>query len=127
MKIFTQREMMEAVLFSMKGGQAIHLHSFNQGHPLFKRYPLIAHLFDRDEERLISTARRLGVRVIKVERKGEQAQHIDLCGKPFERACKEATEHTLAVDGLPAEVKAWISKKGEQLTKKHVRSAATKA
>lgn len=92
MKIFETRELQEAVLFSMKGGQAIHLHSFNAGHPMFKRYPVIAHLFDRDKIRLIATARRLGVRVIKVEREGEQAQHIDLCGKPFDRACKEAAE-----------------------------------
>jgi len=45
-----------------------------------------AHLFDQDKERLIATAKWLGVRVIKVEREGKSLQHIDLCGKPLQRA-----------------------------------------
>jgi len=86
MKVFQMREMREAIRFACEGGQAIHLHNINHGHPLFARYPQIAHLFDQNKSRLISTARKLGVRVIKVEYDGKEAQHIDLCGKPLERA-----------------------------------------
>ena len=47
------------------------------------------HLIDNDRERLETTARRLGVRVIKVSRPGRNGQHIDLCGRPLERAMEE--------------------------------------
>lgn len=90
MKLFTQEQLYEAREFAGQGGQALHCHTFNVGHPLFARYPEIAHLFDQDKERLIKTARALGVRVIKVEHEGEANQHIDLCGKPFERAKAQA-------------------------------------
>lgn len=95
---FEMKEIRKAIDYSLHGGQALHIHNMNVGHPLFKRYPKIAHLFDMNKNRLIATARRLGVRVIKVEREGADGQHIDLCGKPFERACQEAIEHRLAVD-----------------------------
>src|SRR5688572_17704211 len=95
MKRFEMMQQREAVSHSLRGGQALHVHTFNAGHPLFKRYPVIAHLFDQDKSRLIATARKLGVRVIKVEYEGESAQHIDLCGKPFERACNIAAEHNI--------------------------------
>jgi hypothetical protein len=52
----------------------------------FKDRTQIGHLFDQSKERLISTARKLGVRVIRVERDGQRGQHIDLCGKPLARA-----------------------------------------
>lgn len=95
---FEMKEIREAKAYSKQGGQALHIHNMNIGHPMFRRYPVIAHLFDANTTRLIATARRLGVRVIKVERAGEDGQHIDLCGKPFERARSEAVEHRLAVD-----------------------------
>ena len=89
MKRFEMKQIFEAKEYSKQGGQALHVHNINSGHRLFKRYPVIGHLFDADKTRLIATARRLGVRVIKVEREGEEGQHIDLCGKPFEGACQE--------------------------------------
>lgn len=50
-----------------------------------------AKLYDNDTPRLVATARRLGVRVIKVDRAGESgAQHIDLCGGPMRKALAEA-------------------------------------
>lgn len=77
------------------GGQALHVYAAIDGMPnapqVFKRSKEWGHLFDHDEKRLIRTARRLGVRVIKVHHKGRRAQHIDLCGKPLARA-KEAAE-----------------------------------
>lgn len=86
MKTFQWDEIFNAYDHAKQGGQALHLHSFNQGHALFKRYSEIAHLFDQDRDRLIATARKLGVRVIKIEREGTDKQHIDLCGKPLVKA-----------------------------------------
>lgn len=86
MKRFEMSQLRAALNYAMDGGQALHVHTMNQGHPLFERYPLIGHLFDQDKKRLVHLARRLGVRVIKIEHEGTPKQHIDLCGKPFERA-----------------------------------------
>ena len=87
MKQFTAKEIFEAYEESKAGGQALHVQSINTtGHRLFARYPESAHLFDMDKERLIATVKKLGVRVIKVEREGTFRQHIDLCGKPLEKA-----------------------------------------
>lgn len=94
MKKFEMKQVRDAYLFSDEGGQALHMHTLNKGHKLFERYPVIAHLMDMNKNRLISTARRLGVRVIKVEREGAQGQHIDLCGKPLERAIRLCEEET---------------------------------
>lgn len=90
MKRFEMKQIREAQSFALQGGRALHIHTFNEGHPMFRRYPVIAHLFDQDKYRLIATAVHLGVRVIKIGREGEPGQHIDLCGKPFDRACTEA-------------------------------------
>jgi len=89
MKKFAMHEVHEAVEYAGAGGQALHLHTLNSGHPLFSRYPEIAHLFDQDLTRLEKTATRLGVRVVKVERVGEPGQHVDLCGRPLTLAIHE--------------------------------------
>ena len=96
MKLFEMKQIREAITHSKYGGQALHVHTLNVGHRLFRRYPVIGHLFDMDKKRLQRTAVKLGVRVIKIEYEGTEKQHIDLCGKPFERARKEAIEHRLA-------------------------------
>lgn len=93
MKQFEMKDIKTAKDYSLQGFQALHIHTLNNGHPLFKRYSRIAHLFDMNKKRLIETAKKLGVRVIKVEREGEPSQHIDLCGKPFERAVYYASLH----------------------------------
>jgi hypothetical protein len=93
MRKFEMKEQRAAIQYAADGNQALHLHTFTQnGHPLFKRYKVIAHLFDQDVERLISTVKRFGVRNIKVEYRGLPPQHIDLCGLPFERACTAAAQ-----------------------------------
>jgi ribosomal protein S27AE len=93
MKEFPMREIRAAREHSLAGGQALHVHTLSEnGHKLFRRYPEIGHLLDQNKERLIETARRLGVRVIKVEREGEPNQHIDLCGRPFDRARAECRQ-----------------------------------
>jgi len=43
MKVFQFNEIFEAYEHARLGGQALHLHTLNAGHPLFRRYPVIAH------------------------------------------------------------------------------------
>lgn len=96
MKLFTTFEVEEAVAHAAAGGQALHLHQIivdrddapacfvravDRGEP-------IAHLFDLNRERLIATAKKLGVRVIFVDRGGTDRQHIDLCAGPLRNAYK---------------------------------------
>jgi len=96
-KQFAEREIKAALAYAAGGGQAVHLmgHWATQlpGAPqVFRRATGCAHLFDQNLDRLVITARGFGVRVIKVERAGEEGQHIDLCGKPLEKAkarCEE--------------------------------------
>lgn len=100
MKQFATRELREAIAYAAAGGQALHLHRYiidrSKAPSCFKaaitRGQDIAHLFDQDEARLVDTVKRLGVRVISVERRGQPGQHVDLCGWPLERAkslCEE--------------------------------------
>jgi hypothetical protein len=95
MKYFEQRELKAAFLFAEHGGQALHLCRTAQfvtkdSPNCFKKGRQFAHLIDHDVDRLMATARRLGVRVVKVERGGKVGQHVDLCGKPLERAIMES-------------------------------------
>jgi hypothetical protein len=95
LKVFRYRELEAAILWARKGHQALHLMQHSEyrwaGPPCFKRSKVMAHFFDQDVGRLIKSAKRLGVRVIKVEREGDEGQHIDLCGKPLEKALSEAS------------------------------------
>ena len=96
MKVFQQRELHLAYACSAGGGQALHLMDGSFAHMqartpnCFKGRRQIAHLFDFDAERLAKTARRLGVRKILIEHPGTHRQHVDLCGKPLERALAAA-------------------------------------
>lgn len=96
MKVFQQREIHLAYAYSAGGGQALHLmdgafaHMQARTPNCFKNRRQIAHLFDMDTERLAKTARRLGVRKILIEHPGYYRQHVDLCGKPLERALAQA-------------------------------------
>lgn len=95
MKLFQHREVLEAYKYVADGGQALHVWA-----PLGGKWPGApkcflksnkqwGHLMDLDEERLVETAKRLGVKVIKVAQCGRRSQHINLCGKPLEKAIKE--------------------------------------
>lgn len=91
MKRFTN--VREALRYAAAGGQALHVYGALPGHfpgapGVFKRYSVWAHLLDWDLERLVRTARGLGVRVIRVDRRGLAGQHIDLCGGPLEMAVR---------------------------------------
>ena len=96
MKIFQCGELREALTHAREGGQSLHLHRivFPSSPRCFRlaveRGEDIAHLFDLDRERLVQTAKRLGVRWIVVEREGTDRQHVDLCAGPLRQALREA-------------------------------------
>ena len=71
------------------------------GPACFRRAKEFAHLFDQDAERLVATARRLGVRRVVVSRRGQPQQHVDLCGGPLRKAVAESVAYTQedATDG----------------------------
>lgn len=77
MKRFDMHELREAQEYALDGGQALHCHAMNAGH-----------LYDQDKRRLAHFAQRLGVRVVTIRREDSLKQHLDLCGKPFRRACE---------------------------------------
>jgi len=92
-KYFEVRRIRQARKHADAGGQALLVPGCDchwpnapkcfQGH----RY---GYLFDRDIQRLKLTASTLGVRVIKVDKPGQPGQHVNLCGKPLQRAIKES-------------------------------------
>lgn len=96
MTMFERRQLADALAHAAAGGQALHLMSGSYAYlrsdtpSCFRGRSIIAHLFDQDAERLVATVRKLGVRVVCIERKGQPGQHVDLCGKPLERAIEFA-------------------------------------
>lgn len=92
MKVFRFLEIEEAHAHALAGGQALHLHRivFRNSPRCFReavaRGEDLAHLFDQDKGRLERTARRLGVRIVVVEHPGTPRQHVDLCGRPLQKA-----------------------------------------
>lgn len=97
MKSFQTIEVDKAVAYAAAGGQALHLHRIivnrDKAPRCFvdavDRGEQIAHLFDRDTNRLMATAARLGVRVVYIDRAGTPNQHLDLCGAPLRKAMAE--------------------------------------
>lgn len=115
MKRFEERQIKEAYEHAKQGGQALHMMGGRYAYlrpdtpSCFKGRREIAHLFDQSVGRLTATARKLGVRVIKVERLGTHAQHIDLCGKPLERAIELAKQDEWEIEhGLDALAKTGL-------------------
>ena len=95
MKQFESKDIPKAHDYVAQGGQVLHVwkppkHGWQGAPACFMRSRKIwGHLLDADKDRLIATARRLGVRVIKVAQEGRRGQHVDLCGKPLQRAIAE--------------------------------------
>lgn len=94
-KAFAHADLVSAYAHAKAGGQALHLvnHSggiYQNAPKCFQRAKEFGHLFDQNRQRLESTARRLGVRIIKVSHSGTHRQHIDLCGAPLAKAKSEA-------------------------------------
>jgi len=97
--VFDHSEMRQAREHSLMGGQALHIWGPPQangqsawpGQPAcFRRSRLWGHLMDQDRERLVATARQLGVKRIVVGSDGEPNQHVDLCGRPLANAIARA-------------------------------------
>jgi hypothetical protein len=95
MKLFSYREVRQAQVFSLEGGQALHVWEHNGRFPnapkVFLRHSEWAHLFDQDTERLKKTVRSLGVKQIFIHHPGTDRQHVDLCGSPLEKAKKQCS------------------------------------
>ncbi len=107
MRYFPFRDLRCAVGHAWQGGQALHVWEAVPGWPkapgCFRRSRYWAHFFDADVKRLEETARRLGVRVIKIT-PGNRTRppHIDLCGAPLSKALRECdgmTEELLVALG----------------------------
>ncbi|MEN6550033.1 MAG: hypothetical protein ABFE07_28660 [Armatimonadia bacterium] len=101
MKAFAQDQVREAQGYAAAGGQALHL--INTAillgmdvPPPFRGAKALAHLFDQDLDRLVATAKRLGIRILLVHRPGELSQHVDLVGGPLRKAMKECQRETSA-------------------------------
>lgn len=79
------------------GGQALHVwdpgpNGWPGAPACFMRTRPWGHLIDADEERLTKTAKKFGVRVVVIGRPGRRGQHVDLCGKPLEKAIASCGE-----------------------------------
>lgn len=108
MRRFEQRQIREALAHAAEGGQALHI--WDPGPHAAQTYPNApavflqnrpwAHLIDDDLERLTATARRLGVRRVFVDRRGQRGQHVDLCGGPLDKALAECGRDTSVQLGL---------------------------
>lgn len=102
--LFDQREYRraaaDAIEHAQNGGQALHVWDprtqpgrIHKAPQVFRQHFPWAHLIDHDRERLVGTARRLGVRRIVVGRDGGRGQHVDLCAEPLYRAIATAAVH----------------------------------
>lgn len=92
MKLFPRNSLPSALAHASSGEQALLVHGWGRPSRIacFDGAPEIGKLFDLDRDRLVSTARRLGVRRIVVDRDGQPGQHVDLVGGPLAKAKQEA-------------------------------------
>jgi len=92
MKRFVSRDIFEAFSYADQGGQALHVWKGNwpkRKPRCFRDGQCWGHLIDHDRDRLVATAKRLGVNRVVVSRDGQRGQHVDLCGAPLARAMAE--------------------------------------
>lgn len=91
----------QAIEHAESGGMALHVWKPSRSHgvsifpgheipTVFKIHDKWGHLLCRDTDRLIATAKRLGIRMVVISKRGKRGQHVDLCGKPLEKAIVEA-------------------------------------
>lgn len=93
MKLYTARsDFKQAIADAENGDQALFTHAWgmSSGPKCFQAAKIIGKLFDQHAARLEVTARSLGVRRVKICRLGHPWQHVDLVGKPLERAIERA-------------------------------------
>lgn len=90
--LFKSKDILKTRNHVRAGGIALHIWRGDWHKPkpgCFVNGELWEHLFDQNEERLIATARRLGVQRIHVSNKGKLSQHIDLCKGPLGKAIRK--------------------------------------
>ena len=94
MKYYSERDGYKQALQDAKNGeQALFTHWWigtRDAPPCFRGRKFIGKLYDQNAARLEQTARGLGVRVIMIHHKGLPQQHVDLVGKPLEKAIERA-------------------------------------
>jgi hypothetical protein len=114
MKIFAQKQVVEARIYALAGGQALHLFAGVIADAIgavrkipncFRGRKELGHLFDKDADRLRQTARRLGVRVVVIHHAGGVNQHVDLCGGPLERAKEIAAKFAALIAAVDDDAK----------------------
>lgn len=96
MRIYLQKDLVKALSYAESGGQSLYL--WTPSTSMRAKAPKVfrvaaapwGKLFDQDQDRLTKTAKKYGVRRIKIDRPGERGQHIDLCETPLLRALMRA-------------------------------------
>lgn len=94
LRMFEERQIKDAWTWAAKGNQALHrMRAKPWPHipKCFRDAKWWGHLFDTNTERLIRTAKELGVKRVRIHQKGTPKQHVDLYGRPLEHAIKKAT------------------------------------
>lgn len=97
-KVFTIMELDEAYACAAAGGQALHLHNivFDRSPQCFRsavegRGEWIAHLFDQNTWRLMELAKRCGIKVLYIDKRGTHRQHVDFCGVALQKLLAKLT------------------------------------
>jgi hypothetical protein len=98
MKLFNYRDRQGYVAYAASGGQSLSLwpgsiaDAIPTAPKCFKGLEEFGKIHDQDAARLTATAKRLGIRVVYIDRRGTPEQHIDLCRGPLEKAKAEAAQ-----------------------------------
>ena len=101
MKIARFHNILEAIEHSESGGVALHVwkpprqngESTWPGYDIpgcFKKSESWGHLLCCSLGQLEKTAKRLGISRVVVSKLGKRGQHVDLCGRPLEKAIEKA-------------------------------------
>ena len=105
MKEFGPRDFQEAVDYSDEGGQALLIRKGMSGYSgapeCFKRSPEWGYLYDQDASRLEETVKALGVKRVKIFRRGQKAQYSMLCGRPLKKAIDKSRKNGETDDVAP--------------------------
>jgi len=86
MTIFPLALEADALAFAAAGGQALHVLGVSPGR-----------LYDQDLPRLVTTARRYGMRDVRVHRTSTPRQHVVIIGLPLVSACMDGQQALPAV------------------------------
>jgi hypothetical protein len=97
-KLFDYKDRAGYVAHAAAGGQTLTIwpgaiaDASSRAPRCFKGLKEFGKIHDQDEVRLALTARKLGIRSVFLDRRGQPDQHIDLCRGPLEKAKTLAIE-----------------------------------